>query len=69
MPLGRSRRHILDTRPSGSTIGHYLEVLREAGPISGERRGTWVYYRVRPEVIARLSTVLTTDREQVDSLR
>ncbi|MEZ5089101.1 MAG: metalloregulator ArsR/SmtB family transcription factor [Micropruina sp.] len=27
---------------SGPTISHHLKVLREAGLISGERRGTWV---------------------------
>src|SRR6476469_5541720 len=28
------------------TISHHLKVLRQAGLIDGERRGTWVYYRV-----------------------
>ena len=43
---------------SGPTISHHLKVLREAGLIAGERRGTWVYYRVRPELLARVSAVL-----------
>src|SRR6476661_4073912 len=43
---------------SGPTISHHLKVLREAGLITGERRGTWIYYRVRPEVLGRLSDVL-----------
>jgi ArsR family transcriptional regulator len=43
---------------TGPTISHHLKVLRESGLITGERRGTWVYYRVRPEVLARLSAVL-----------
>ena len=43
---------------SGPTISHHLKVLREAGLIFGERRGTWVYYRVHPEVLANLSAVL-----------
>ena len=34
---------------SGPTICHHLKVLREAGLITGERRGTWVYYRVEPQ--------------------
>ncbi|MGH3803984.1 MAG: ArsR/SmtB family transcription factor, partial [Pseudonocardiaceae bacterium] len=29
---------------TGPTISHHLKVLREAGLITGERRGTWVYY-------------------------
>jgi ArsR family transcriptional regulator, arsenate/arsenite/antimonite-responsive transcriptional repressor len=43
---------------AGPTISHHLKVLREAGLISGERRGTWVYYRVEPAVLAQLSEVL-----------
>ena len=43
------------------TISHHLKVLRESGLITGERRGTWVYYRVHPEVLARLSAVLVSD--------
>lgn len=43
---------------TGPTISHHLKVLREAGLISGERRGTWVYYKVHPEVLATLSAVL-----------
>lgn len=40
------------------TISHHLKVLREAGLIDCERRGTWVYYWARPEVLAYLSGVL-----------
>lgn len=43
---------------TGPTISHHLKVLREAGLITGERRGTWIYYRVHPEVLGRLSAVL-----------
>jgi ArsR family transcriptional regulator len=43
---------------SGPTISHHLKVLREAGLITGERRGTWVYYRVRPERLNQVSTLL-----------
>jgi ArsR family transcriptional regulator, arsenate/arsenite/antimonite-responsive transcriptional repressor len=45
---------------SGPTISHHLKVLREAGLISGERRGTWVYYRADPDVLRGLSGVLAT---------
>ncbi|WP_027345422.1 ArsR/SmtB family transcription factor [Hamadaea tsunoensis] len=34
-----------DFNVTGPTISHHLKVLREAGLIDGERRGTWVYYR------------------------
>lgn len=40
------------------TISHHLRVLREAGLISAERRGTWIYYRANPAVLTRLSRVL-----------
>lgn len=43
------------TAPS---VSYHLKVLREAGLISSERRGTWVYYRVNPEVMARMSAAL-----------
>ncbi len=33
---------------SQPTISHHLKKLREAGVIGGERRGTWVYYRILP---------------------
>lgn len=52
---------------TGPTISHHLKVLRESGLITGERRGTWVYYRVRPEVLARLSAVLTPDESEVET--
>ncbi|MGA8112945.1 MAG: metalloregulator ArsR/SmtB family transcription factor [Actinocatenispora sp.] len=44
---------------SGPTISHHLKVLREAGLIAGERRGTWVYYRVERDRVAELSALLT----------
>jgi ArsR family transcriptional regulator len=46
---------------TGPTISHHLKVLREAGLIEGERRGTWIYYRVRPQLLRQLSDVLVTD--------
>jgi ArsR family transcriptional regulator len=43
---------------SAPAISYHLRILREAGLISSERRGTWVYYRVNPAVMARMSAVL-----------
>lgn len=37
------------------TISHHLKVLREAGLVRGDRRGTWVYYRVEPQAFDRVS--------------
>lgn len=41
------------------TISYHLKTLRNAGLIEGERRGTWVYYRVIPETMAGLRALLT----------
>ncbi|MCI0689087.1 MAG: metalloregulator ArsR/SmtB family transcription factor [Sporichthyaceae bacterium] len=43
---------------SGPTMSYHLKVLREAGLVSSERRGTWVYYRLIPEALDRLAAVL-----------
>lgn len=40
------------------TISHHLKVLREAGLLQCERRGTWVYYWVVSSALAQLSAVL-----------
>ena len=41
---------------SGPTISHHLKVLRNAGLIEGDRRGTWIYYRAVPTTVAALLT-------------
>ena len=41
------------------TISHHLKVLREAGIITSERRGTWVYYRLAPAALERMAALLT----------
>ncbi|AFR47394.1 ArsR/SmtB family transcription factor [Gordonia sp. KTR9] len=43
---------------SQPTISHHLKVLREAGLITGERRATWVYYRVNTDALQQLSDLL-----------
>lgn len=40
------------------TISYHLKILREAGLIESERRGTWRYYRISPAVMTRMSAVL-----------
>lgn len=44
---------------SGPTISHHLKVLREAGLVGCERRGTWVYYWPLPERLTWLSTLVS----------
>src|SRR5215470_14676024 len=43
---------------SGPTISHHLRVLREAGLIDCQRRGTWIYYWIVPANLAALSQLL-----------
>jgi ArsR family transcriptional regulator, arsenate/arsenite/antimonite-responsive transcriptional repressor len=52
-----------------ATISHHLRVLRESGIVDGERRGTWVYYRVRREALDLLSGLLTTRESPDDTTR
>jgi ArsR family transcriptional regulator len=35
------------------TVSHHLRSLRVAGWVSTERRGTWIYYSLRPEAVSR----------------
>ncbi|MFJ6844120.1 ArsR/SmtB family transcription factor [Streptomyces griseoluteus] len=44
---------------SQPTISHHLKLLRQAGLIDCERRGTWVYYWLVPEMTDRLAGILT----------
>ena len=40
---------------SQPTVSHHLKVLREAGWVETERRGTWIWYRLRPEAVSRFA--------------
>src|ERR1700733_10072707 len=51
------------------TISHHLKVLREAGLIGSQRRGTWVYYWINPEVLGRLSAMLAPRAGQLAGSR
>lgn len=44
---------------SQPTISHHLKVLHEAGLLDREKRGTWVYYRVRSAALTDLATLIT----------
>jgi len=46
---------------SQPTISHHLKVLRQAGLLDCERRGTWVYYWVIPSALQQLSAVLLVE--------
>jgi ArsR family transcriptional regulator len=44
---------------SAATTSHHLKVLRDAGLVSTDKRGTWVWYRVVPERFAALRDALS----------
>ena len=39
------------------TVSHHLRVLREAGVVTSERRGQWIFYRLAPDVAERLAGI------------
>ena len=41
------------------TVSHHLRVLREAGIIESERRGTSIFYRLAPGAMERLNGLAT----------
>jgi len=38
------------------TVSHHLKILRDAGLVTCERRGTWVYYRLAQDARDRIGT-------------
>ena len=47
-PIGKSQ----------PTISHHLKVLYEAGLVTKERRGSWIWYRAVPERLEELRAAL-----------
>lgn len=47
-PLGKSQ----------PTVSHHTKTLAEAGLITGEKRGRWVWWSIVPERLAQLRTAL-----------
>jgi ArsR family transcriptional regulator len=43
---------------SQPTVSHHLRLLREAGLVSVEKRGTWSYYRLQRRALADLAVAL-----------
>ena len=46
-PLGRSQ----------PTVSHHTKILAEAGLITGDKRGRWMWWHANPEVLARLDAL------------
>lgn len=51
-PAGEIGRHFSMT---GATISHHLAVLREAGLISDEKRGKYIYYELNLSVLDEIT--------------
>jgi ArsR family transcriptional regulator len=50
------------TEPLGlsqPTVSHHLKVLLQSGLVEREQRGSWAFFRVRPEPLAALRDLLT----------
>lgn len=47
------------------TVSHHLRILREAGLVTCERRGTWVYYTLAEGALkrARAAATIAFDRK------
>jgi ArsR family transcriptional regulator len=41
-------------------VSHHLRILREAGLVTCERRGTWVYYRLSSGTRARIASAVSS---------
>jgi ArsR family transcriptional regulator, arsenate/arsenite/antimonite-responsive transcriptional repressor len=41
-----------------ATISHHLRILREVGLVDCRKRGTWAYYYVRLEALARARDII-----------
>jgi ArsR family transcriptional regulator len=53
---------------SAPTISHHLRVLREAGLVDCERRGTWVYYWPLSERLEWVSALLAVPAAEQSAL-
>jgi ArsR family transcriptional regulator, arsenate/arsenite/antimonite-responsive transcriptional repressor len=53
---------IQDVGVSQPTVSHHLKKLREAGLLTSERRGSWVYYRVAAGVLEAMASMLSPTR-------
>ncbi len=43
---------------SQPTISHHMKVLHDAGLVDRDKRGVWVYYRIRPQALASVGALI-----------
>jgi ArsR family transcriptional regulator len=48
---------------SQPTVSHHLRILRHAGLVEAERRGTWAYYALVPGAVERLRDTLAGETQ------
>ncbi|MDB5069173.1 MAG: transcriptional regulator, ArsR family [Candidatus Eremiobacteraeota bacterium] len=51
-----------------SSVSHHLAILREAGIVTSDRRGTWAYYSIAPALPARLLAAIGAVLPEVTEL-
>ena len=51
LPAGEIAEHFNMT---GATISHHLSVLKNAGLVDAERRGTYIYYEINLSVLEEI---------------
>ena len=56
LPAGEIAEHFNMT---GATISHPLSVLKNAGLVDAERRGTYIYYEINLSVLEEILTWMT----------
>ena len=56
LPAGEIAEHFNMTR---ATISHHLSVLKNAGLVDAERRGTYIYYEINLSVLEQILTWMT----------
>jgi ArsR family transcriptional regulator len=60
------------TEPLGlsqPTVSHHLKVLTEAHLLERERRGTWIYYRLRLERLGELCAALMPPKKLTSAMQ
>jgi len=49
-------------------ISRHLAVMRDAGIVKSRREGTWIHYRVEPDLPAWVTGLLSTTHQQLNEL-
>lgn len=47
---------------TAATASHHLKLLRDAGLVTGDKRGTWIFYRAVPERLTAIEGALSLTR-------